>query len=69
MYVHLQNDLHRAMQKSQSALTQQIIILGATVVCIVFTRWRHCLELFHIQLNVTSTAFYHAHRFETHITL
>lgn len=31
------NDLHRAMQKSQSALAQQLIILTATVICLVFT--------------------------------
>ncbi|KAK9882012.1 hypothetical protein WA026_018863 [Henosepilachna vigintioctopunctata] len=32
------NDLHRAMQKSQSALSQQLTILSATLVCLVFTR-------------------------------
>ncbi|XP_064649247.1 potassium channel subfamily T member 2-like isoform X8 [Lineus longissimus] len=31
------NDLHRAMQKSQSALSQQILILMATLTCIIFT--------------------------------
>lgn len=34
----LQNDLHRAMQKSQSALSQQLMILSATLLCLVFTR-------------------------------
>nr|CAD7401328.1 unnamed protein product [Timema cristinae] len=32
------NDLHRAMQKSQSALSQQLMILSATLLCLVFTR-------------------------------
>uniref|UniRef100_A0AAR5Q764 Potassium channel domain-containing protein n=1 Tax=Dendroctonus ponderosae TaxID=77166 RepID=A0AAR5Q764_DENPD len=31
------NDLHRAMQKSQSALSQQLTILSATLICLVFT--------------------------------
>ncbi|XP_074653905.1 potassium channel subfamily T member 2-like isoform X3 [Tubulanus polymorphus] len=31
------NDLHRVMQKSQSALSQQILLLMATLICIVFT--------------------------------
>nr|CAD7255769.1 unnamed protein product [Timema shepardi] len=34
------NDLHRAMQKSQSALSQQLMILSATLLCLVFTRGR-----------------------------
>lgn len=33
------NDLHRAMQKSQSALSQQLTILSATLLCLVFTRF------------------------------
>lgn len=36
--VLFQNDLHRAMQKSQSALSQQLMILSATLLCLVFTR-------------------------------
>ncbi|XP_011298769.1 potassium channel subfamily T member 1 [Fopius arisanus] len=32
------NDLHRAMQKSQSALSQQLMILSVTLLCLVFTR-------------------------------
>ncbi|KAL5011495.1 hypothetical protein ScPMuIL_010046 [Solemya velum] len=31
------NDLHRVMQKSQSALAQQLMILCATLLCLVFT--------------------------------
>ncbi|XP_033729802.1 potassium channel subfamily T member 2-like isoform X2 [Pecten maximus] len=31
------NDLHRVMMKSQSALAQQLMILCATVLCLVFT--------------------------------
>ncbi|KAJ0183829.1 hypothetical protein K1T71_000252 [Dendrolimus kikuchii] len=31
------NDLHRAMQKSQSALSQQLMILCVTLLCLVFT--------------------------------
>ncbi|CAG5131455.1 unnamed protein product, partial [Candidula unifasciata] len=30
------NDLHRVMQRSQSALAQQLLVLGATLMCIVF---------------------------------
>lgn len=37
---HFQNDLHRAMQKSQSALSQQLTILSATLLCLVFTRYK-----------------------------
>lgn len=36
------NDLHRAMQKSQSALSQQLTILSATLLCLVFTRYVLC---------------------------
>lgn len=38
VYTRPQNDLHRAMQKSQSALSQQLTILSATLLCLVFTR-------------------------------
>ena len=34
---NLFNDLHRAMQRSQSALSQQLTILSATLICLVFT--------------------------------
>ena len=34
----VQNDLHRAMQRSQSALSQQLMVLSATLLCLVFTR-------------------------------
>lgn len=37
-FLQFQNDLHRAMQKSQSALSQQLTILSATLLCLVFTR-------------------------------
>ncbi|XP_059171970.1 potassium channel subfamily T member 2-like [Physella acuta] len=30
------NDLHRVMQRSQSALAQQLLVLGATLMCLVF---------------------------------
>ncbi len=33
-----QNDLHRAMQRTQSALSQQLLILSATVLCLFLTR-------------------------------
>ena len=38
LFYFFQNDLHRAMQKSQSALSQQLMILSATLLCLVFTR-------------------------------
>ncbi|XP_075735912.1 slowpoke 2 isoform X3 [Rhipicephalus microplus] len=31
------NDLHRALQKSQSALSQRLLILTATLLCLIFT--------------------------------
>ncbi|XP_035706389.1 potassium channel subfamily T member 2-like isoform X3 [Folsomia candida] len=31
------NDLHRAMQRNQSALSQQLTVLTATLICLVFT--------------------------------
>ncbi|RWS20365.1 potassium channel subfamily T member 2-like protein [Leptotrombidium deliense] len=33
----LKNDLNRAMQRSQSALSQRLMILSATLVCLIFT--------------------------------
>ncbi|XP_037082351.1 potassium channel subfamily T member 1-like [Pollicipes pollicipes] len=34
------NDLNRAMQRSQSALSQQLMVLSATLLCLVFTSRR-----------------------------
>uniref|UniRef100_A0A915HQI9 Uncharacterized protein n=1 Tax=Romanomermis culicivorax TaxID=13658 RepID=A0A915HQI9_ROMCU len=34
---NLLHDLHRAMQKSQSAVTQHLIVLASTIFCLVFT--------------------------------
>ncbi|XP_055925571.1 potassium channel subfamily T member 2-like, partial [Argiope bruennichi] len=31
------NDLHRAMQRSQSALSQRLMVLSATLLCLIFT--------------------------------
>ncbi|KAK2174256.1 hypothetical protein NP493_815g00002 [Ridgeia piscesae] len=31
------NDLHRAMQRSQSTLAQQLVVLTATILCLLFT--------------------------------
>ncbi|CAH1778585.1 unnamed protein product, partial [Owenia fusiformis] len=31
------NDLHRVMQKNQSALAQQLVILAVTIACLIFT--------------------------------
>ena len=41
---HHQNDLHRAMQRSQSALSQQLMVLSATLLCLVFTRFGSSLS-------------------------
>nr|CAH0111362.1 unnamed protein product [Daphnia galeata] len=38
------NDLHRAMQRSQSALSQQLMVLSATLLCLVFTRLKIDLQ-------------------------
>lgn len=49
-HFHFQNDLHRAMQKSQSALSQQLTILSATLLCLVFTRYVlkiHAIQTIH----------------------
>ena len=36
--IGFQNDLHRAMQRTQSALSQQLLILSATILCLLLTR-------------------------------
>ncbi|KAG0421536.1 hypothetical protein HPB47_002586, partial [Ixodes persulcatus] len=37
VYLTYKNDLHRALQKSQSALSQRLLILTATLLCLIFT--------------------------------
>ncbi|XP_038063819.1 potassium channel subfamily T member 1-like [Patiria miniata] len=54
---NLFNDLHRVMQKPHSALSQQLMILLCTVLCLIFTSWmgihhlergdNHGMPLFH----------------------
>uniref|UniRef100_T1J7B9 RCK N-terminal domain-containing protein n=1 Tax=Strigamia maritima TaxID=126957 RepID=T1J7B9_STRMM len=54
------NDLHRAMQRSQSALSQQLMILSATLLCLVFTSvcgFQHFQRAGHKHLNLFQ-AFY-----------
>ncbi|XP_022094586.1 potassium channel subfamily T member 1-like isoform X4 [Acanthaster planci] len=43
---NLFNDLHRVMQRPQSALSQQLMILLCTILCLIFTSWMgiHHLE-------------------------
>lgn len=37
--VPLQNDLHRAIQRTHSAMFNQVVILISTLVCLMFTWW------------------------------
>lgn len=37
--VSLQNDLHRAIQRTHSAMFNQVVILISTLVCLMFTWW------------------------------
>ncbi|XP_060520683.1 potassium channel subfamily T member 2 isoform X4 [Cylas formicarius] len=55
------NDLHRAMQKSQSALSQQLTILSATLICLVFTSVcgiQHFQRAGHRHLNLFQATYY-----------
>ncbi|XP_023309933.1 potassium channel subfamily T member 2 [Anoplophora glabripennis] len=62
------NDLHRAMQKSQSALSQQLTILSATLLCLVFTSVcgiQHCQRAGHRHLNLFQATYYVVVTFST----
>ncbi|XP_030763241.1 potassium channel subfamily T member 2 [Sitophilus oryzae] len=62
------NDLHRAMQKSQSALSQQLTILSATLVCLVFTSVcgiQHFQRAGHRHLNLFQATYYVVVTFST----
>ncbi|KAL5290206.1 KCNT2 family protein [Megaselia abdita] len=62
------NDLHRAMQKSQSALSQQLTILSATLVCLVFTSVcgiQHFQRAGHRHLNLFQSTYYVVVTFST----
>lgn len=37
--VRVQNDLHRAIQRTHSAMFNQVVILISTLVCLMFTWW------------------------------
>ncbi|XP_069948561.1 potassium channel subfamily T member 2 isoform X2 [Cherax quadricarinatus] len=55
------NDLHRAMQRSQSALSQQLMILSATFMCLVFTSVcgiQHFQRAGHRHLNLFQAVYY-----------
>jgi potassium channel subfamily T protein 1 len=55
------NDLHRAMQKNQSALSQQLTILTATLVCLVFTSVcgiQHFQRAGHKRLNLFQAVYF-----------
>ncbi|XP_026667395.1 potassium channel subfamily T member 1 isoform X2 [Ceratina calcarata] len=55
------NDLHRAMQKSQSALSQQLMILSATLLCLVFTSvcgFQHFQRAGHRHLNLFQSTYF-----------
>ncbi|XP_025832580.1 potassium channel subfamily T member 2 isoform X1 [Agrilus planipennis] len=62
------NDLHRAMQKSQSALSQQLTILSVTLVCLVFTSVcgiQHFQRAGHRHLNLFQSTYYVVVTFST----
>ncbi|XP_059472651.1 potassium channel subfamily T member 2 isoform X5 [Neocloeon triangulifer] len=62
------NDLHRAMQKSQSALSQQLTILSATLLCLVFTSVcgvQHFQRAGHRHLNLFQSMYYVVVTFST----
>nr|XP_018901015.1 PREDICTED: potassium channel subfamily T member 2 isoform X3 [Bemisia tabaci] len=62
------NDLHRAMQKSQSALSQQLMILSATLFCLVFTSVcgiQHFQRAGHRHLNLFQATYYVVVTFST----
>uniref|UniRef100_A0A336LTT0 CSON000335 protein n=1 Tax=Culicoides sonorensis TaxID=179676 RepID=A0A336LTT0_CULSO len=62
------NDLHRAMQKSQSALSQQLTILSATLLCLVFTSVcgiQHFQRAGHRHLNLFQSVYYVVVTFST----
>ncbi|EEB19234.1 conserved hypothetical protein [Pediculus humanus corporis] len=62
------NDLHRAMQKSQSALSQQLMILSATLLCLVFTSVcgiQHFQRAGHRHLNLFQATYYVVVTFST----
>ncbi|XP_050312472.1 potassium channel subfamily T member 2 isoform X2 [Anthonomus grandis grandis] len=62
------NDLHRAMQRSQSALSQQLTILSATLICLVFTSVcgiQHFQRAGHRHLNLFQATYYVVVTFST----
>ncbi|KAI4499806.1 hypothetical protein M0802_005062, partial [Mischocyttarus mexicanus] len=62
------NDLHRAMQKSQSALSQQLMILSATLLCLVFTSVcgiQHFQRAGHRHLNLFQSTYFVVVTFST----
>ncbi|XP_050423575.1 potassium channel subfamily T member 2 isoform X7 [Adelges cooleyi] len=62
------NDLHRAMQKSQSALSQQLMILSATLLCLVFTSVcgiQHFQRAGHRHLSLFQATYYVVVTFST----
>ncbi|XP_043278096.1 potassium channel subfamily T member 2 isoform X4 [Venturia canescens] len=62
------NDLHRAMQKSQSALSQQLMILSVTLLCLVFTSVcgiQHFQRAGHRHLNLFQSTYFVVVTFST----
>ncbi|XP_076665292.1 slowpoke 2 isoform X2 [Andrena cerasifolii] len=62
------NDLHRAMQRSQSALSQQLMILSATLLCLIFTSVcgiQHFQRAGHRHLNLFQSTYYVVVTFST----
>lgn len=45
----MQNDLHRAIQRTHSAMFNQVVILISTLVCLMFTWWVQPAAYAHLQ--------------------
>lgn len=45
----MQNDLHRAIQRTHSAMFNQVVILISTLVCLMFTWWVQVAAYTHVQ--------------------
>ena len=64
----MQSDLHRAMQRSQSALSQQLMVLSATLLCLVFTSVcgvQHFQRAGHRHLNLFQSSYFVVVTFST----
>ncbi|XP_076336746.1 potassium channel subfamily T member 2-like isoform X3 [Tachypleus tridentatus] len=62
------NDLHRAMQRSQSALSQRLMILTATLLCLIFTSvcgYQHFQRAGSLHVNMLESLYFVVVTFST----